>query len=196
MQRSVNNVTRPPSVILVAGRANTGLRSDDDSTSVVETDSEEKQLRIIVSDVKTSLRNPEPRGVAGGLLALGVGLLILFGIFEGVGAFNRWSTDRNIAQNEAAIQSGKIADESTVVLAHDPVKGFVYYKFGHGAYAKELRAAGLGCRFYDGGVPYNLEKFKTTDPIPFNYFHAGSIAVGLCDSSDFGEVFDLARAQQ
>ncbi|MBR8085594.1 hypothetical protein KDX23_22930 [Burkholderia vietnamiensis] len=138
----------------------------------------------------------EPRGFGEGLFVLGICALIVFGVSKGVSTLSRWSVDRAIDRNEAAIQSGKISDESTVVLVAVPGKGAVYYKFGHGAYAKALRTAGLGCRFYYDGMPYTFEKHKTTDPIPFDYFRAGSRVVGECDASNFDDAFNLARALQ
>ncbi|SEU40117.1 hypothetical protein SAMN03159335_06197 [Burkholderia cepacia] len=146
--------------------------------------------------VKTERSKSAPHGFGDGLLVLGVCALIVFCLFKGVSAFSRWSVDRAIDRNEAAIQSGKIADESTVVLVAVPDKGWAYYKFGQGTYAKALRMAGLGCRFYYDGTPYTFEKHKTTDPIPFNYFRAGSRVVGQCDASTFGDAFELSRAQQ
>lgn len=131
-----------------------------------------------------------------GLFVLGVCGLIVFGLSKGVNTFNRSSANRAIDRYEAAIQSGKIADESTVVAVPEKGGAISFYKFGHGAYANALRAAGLGCRFYYDGTPYTFEKHKSTDPIPFDYFRAGSRVVGQCDASKFGDAFDLARAQQ
>ncbi|WP_155740932.1 hypothetical protein [Burkholderia diffusa] len=145
---------------------------------------------------KTLQSKSEPRGFGGGLVVLGVCALIVFGLLKGLSAFSRWSTNREIERNEAAIQSGKIADESTVVLVAVPDKGWAYYRFGQGTYARTLRSAGVGCRFYYGGTPYTFEKHKATDPIPFDYFRVGSRVVGECDASKFGDGFDLARARQ
>lgn len=132
-----------------------------------------------------------------GLVVIG---LILFGVVTGLHAYGRWATDHEIATYENGIKAGTITDESTVVMTSvTDASGSrrVYYKLGHGAYANLLRQAGMGCRFYEhNGSPYRFEKFRTTDPIPFDVVRAGAWAIGECDASRFGDAFDLARAQQ
>lgn len=133
------------------------------------------------------------------LVGIAIVAVIAFGAVKGLHAFGRWSVESEIKQHEDAIQTGKIPDESTVVLATlNDVRGsrWVYYKLGKGAYATQLRAAGLGCRFYDGGAAYTFTKYKPTDPIPFDFARSGATVIGECDVSKFGDGFDLAKAQQ
>ena len=126
---------------------------------------------------------------------------VLFAVaaMTGLHAFARWSADYGVKQFELALQTGAVRDESTVVLATlDDAQGsrWVFYKLGHGDYANWLRAAGVGCRFYAGGSPFTFEKYKPTDPIPFDVVPSGTTVVGECDPSRYTDHFDLASAQK
>ncbi|MBN3761174.1 hypothetical protein G3O01_10125 [Burkholderia sp. Ac-20365] len=128
-----------------------------------------------------------------------LGLLLVIGLFMGLRAFARWEVNHSIDWREKAIRTGQVKDESTVVLStlvDSQGVHWVYYKLGHSDYAQFMRAAGIGCRFYAGGSAYSFEKLKTTDPIRFDAFPAGSTIVGECDPTVLTDHFDLARAQQ
>ncbi|ENZ77940.1 MULTISPECIES: hypothetical protein [Ralstonia] len=130
------------------------------------------------------------------LLVLG---LVIWGIADRLSALSEWVSSDKIRDREEALLTGKAVDESTVVLTTlNDATGIrqVYYKFGHSEYAKALRDAGIGCRFYTpGGTPYSFAQYKTTDPIPADKVPAGVWVKGTCDIDQIGGV-DLARIQK
>lgn len=125
--------------------------------------------------------------------------LIVWGAAAGLSALSEWVTSNKIKNREEELRTGKVVDESTVVLStFIDASGArpAYYKLGHGVYAQALRVAGIGCRFYTpGGAIYTFVEKKTTDPIPFDTFQPGALVKGSCDAEKI-EGFDLARAQK
>lgn len=138
-------------------------------------------------------RRTSPGSILLWLVAMG---LIVWGAAKGLSALSGWVTDKKIHDREEALRTGKIVDESTVVLSTlKDANGVrqVYYKFGHSEYAMALRDSGIGCRFYTpGGEIYTFAEYKATDPIPFDKVPTGVWVKGSCDFEQIGGV-DLAR---
>ncbi|ANJ76287.1 hypothetical protein A9Y76_27160 (plasmid) [Ralstonia insidiosa] len=141
-------------------------------------------------------RATSPGAILLSLLVLG---LVIWGIADRLSALSDWVSSNKIREREEALLTGKAVDDSTVVLTTlKDATGVrqVYYKFGHSEYAKALRDAGIGCRFYTpGGTAYSFAQYKTTDPIPFDKVPTGVWVKGTCDIDQVGGV-DLARIQK
>lgn len=153
----------------------------------------------MVNDSNTNTARSRASSPGGILLFLVVLGLVVWGISDRLGALSDWVSSNKIREREEALLTGKAVDDSTVVLTTlKDATGVrqVYYKFGRSEYAKALRDAGIGCRFYTpGGDPYSFTQYKTTDPIPFDKVPTGVWMKGTCDIDQIGGV-DLARIQK